>query len=178
MHIGTCQGVWRTTTSAVNSFVTDLTRLRVLLRKAGLAEEAPPVAPTDAELLAVHPNPKVGAAAMAFEVGEMSHMVDTCAVCDETRPVFHGTDPLSARSAEVRVRPSAPVPPAPVAARAHARGGGAHARAHAGARARELNCHVESVRLFIYLSGYEAQDHKQPKQRIRSLWTEPRSPPR
>ena len=37
---------------------------------------------------------------MAFEAGEMAHMIDTCSLCDETRPVFNATAPLSERTSE------------------------------------------------------------------------------
>ena len=47
-----------------------------------------------AELNSIHPNPRVRNAIQNFEEGEMAHTINTCVICNETRPVFYSSKPL------------------------------------------------------------------------------------
>ena len=46
------------------------------------------------ELNSIHPNPRVINAIQNFEQGEMAHTINTCVICNETRPVFYSSKPL------------------------------------------------------------------------------------
>ena len=56
------------------------------------------------EINSIHHNPKVVQAIQIFETGEMSHTVDSCVTCNETRPIYHCSKPIS------REQPSETIP--------------------------------------------------------------------
>ena len=52
---------------------------------------SPVVDNTNVTFNGIHDNPSVGEVINAFIIGENKHLVATCIVCQETRPVFNGS---------------------------------------------------------------------------------------